>query len=306
MIGLIGPNGAGKTTLLEILALLSPPDSGELWYGGERVDFNSPRQHKLRKKIVLVQQQPILFTTTVFSNVEYPLKIRGSLKQEREKIVEELISLVGLEGFRDAKAHRLSGGETQRIAIAQALACTPDVILLDEPMASVDVENQITIERIIRQINREKGISIILTTHDMIQASRMADEIVFLFNGMVAESVHENIFSGLIETDPVGRKVCVLQDGVGFPVETDRSGPVRISINSRALNIHTDSDTPSEGYRFRGRLIQFADEKGNVRVLVDVGVPLSVLVPKEELKRLNLNMGDEVGLVCPDEGIEFF
>jgi hypothetical protein len=140
----------------------------------------------------------------------------------------------------------------------------------------------------------------------MIQASRMADELVFMSDGKVADSVHENIFSGRIETDPEGRKYCVIQDGIRFPVQTDRSGPVRISINSRALHIPADSGSPAGGYRLKGRLIQFTDERSYVRVLVDVGVPLSVLVPKEELKRLNLHMGDEVGLICPDEGVDIF
>ena len=76
-------------------------------------------------------------------------------------MVNELLELVGMTSFKNAKAHTLSGGQTQRVAIARALACSPEVILLDEPMSSVDVENQITIERIIREINRIKGISVV-------------------------------------------------------------------------------------------------------------------------------------------------
>ncbi|HJX34181.1 MAG TPA: ATP-binding cassette domain-containing protein, partial [Desulfatiglandales bacterium] len=192
VIGLLGPNGSGKTTLMEILAFLLEPASGELWYEDSRVNFSGGKLIDLRRRVVLVQQQPILFTTTVFNNVELPLKIRKIDKQERPGIVEEFLTLVGMEGFRDAKAHKLSGGETQRVAIAQALACSPEVILLDEPTGSVDVENRIIIERIMRDINREKGISVIFTTHDMVQASRLADEIVFLFDGKVAESIYEN------------------------------------------------------------------------------------------------------------------
>ena len=99
---------------------------------------------------MLVQQHCILFTATVWKNVEFPLTIRRIDKARRERIVEELLDLVGMAAFRHSKAHRLSGGETQRVAIAQALACFPEVILLDEPTANVDVENQITIERIVR------------------------------------------------------------------------------------------------------------------------------------------------------------
>ena len=188
IISLLGPNGAGKTTLLEIMAFLSRPSSGEVWFNQEKVDFTTSKLIHLRRKVVLVEQQSILFTTRVWKNVAFPLRIRGTSKARRDQIVEELLDLVGMGAFRHAKAHKLSGGETQRVAIARALACSPEVILLDEPTANVDVENQIAIERIIQEINQTKGISVIFTTHNMIQASRLADETVFLYEGKVARS----------------------------------------------------------------------------------------------------------------------
>jgi tungstate transport system ATP-binding protein len=307
MVGLLGPNGAGKTTFMEILAFLLSPTSGEVWYEDRRVNFSSGNLINLRRKVVLVQQQPILFTTTVFNNVELPLKIRKTEKQKRSRIVDDLLRLVGMEGFRDAKAHSLSSGETQRIAIAQALACSPEVILLDEPTGSVDVENRITIERIIREINSEKGISVIFTTHDMIQASRLADEIVFLFDGRVAESIYENIFSGLIVTNEDGQKYCVLQDGLKFKIETERSGPVRMSIDPGAINISRGpNNNISEGNIFKGRLMQLTDEQRRVRALVDIGIPLSVLIPKQVMSDLNLVLGEEVWISCLSEGFEIF
>ena len=307
VLGLLGPNGAGKTTFLEVLAFLLPPTSGELWYENRRVNFSSLRLINMRQKVVLVQQQPILFTTTVFNNVEFPLKIRKIQKQKRVMIVEELLSLVGMGGFRNAKAHTLSGGETQRIAIAQALACSPEVILLDEPTTSVDVENRITIERIIAEINSGKRISVIFTTHDMIQASRLADEVVFLFDGKVAESIHENIFSGYIETNEKGQRYCVLQGGLKFNIKTERSGPVRVSINPGAITVSQgpDDNGPKENI-FKGKLIQLTDEHSRVRALVDIGIPLSVLIPKEVISDLNLGLGEEVWLSCLSEGLEVF
>lgn len=127
VIGLLGPNGAGKTTLLEILAFLLPPTSGKIWFKQEKVPLNMGKLMKLRRKVVLVQQQPILFTTTVFKNVEFPLKVRKAPKGKRARIVDELLELVDMKSFRDAGAHKLSGGQTQRVAIARALACSPDV-----------------------------------------------------------------------------------------------------------------------------------------------------------------------------------
>ncbi|MDB9822991.1 ATP-binding cassette domain-containing protein [Deltaproteobacteria bacterium] len=305
VIGLLGPNGAGKTTLLEILAFILNPTSGEIFYKNKKVDFNSSMLINLRQKVVLVQQQPILFTTTVFSNVELPLKIRKMEKRKRARIVEELLCIVGMESFRNINAHRLSGGETQRIAIAQAIACSPEVILLDEPTASVDVENRITIERIMREINREKDISVIFTTHDMIQASRLADEIVFLFDGKRAQSIHENIFSGHIKKDEKGQEYCVLQDGLRFNIKAEKSGPVRISINPGAIIITRDSNNNiSKENIFKGKLIQLTDEKSRVRALVDIGIPLSVLIPKELIRELDLGLGEDVWITCLPESFE--
>lgn len=306
VLGLLGPNGAGKTTLLEIMAFLIRPSAGKLWFKKEMVNFTNGNLMDLRRKVVLIQQQPLLFTTTVFKNVEYPLKIRKTLKAKRERIVKELLDLVGMGMFRHASAHKLSGGETHRVAIAQALACFPEVILMDEPTASVDVENQINIERIIKEINGKKGISVIFTTHDMIQASRLADETVFLFEGKVAQSIHENIFSGHIEVDPKGYKYCVLYSGLKLRVSSQNTGSVRISIDPCAVRLNQKERGCSTHNSFKGTLMQLANEQNKVRAMVDVGIPLSVLIPKDVFKSLHLDLGEEVRLYCPEESIDVF
>ena len=306
IISLLGPNGAGKTTLLEIMAFLSSPSSGEVWFDQEKVDFTAGKLIHLRRKVVLVEQQSILFTTKVWKNVAFPLRIRGTPKARRERIVEDLLDLVGMGAFRHAKAHKLSGGETQRVAIARALACSPEVILLDEPTANVDVENQIAIERITQEINQTKGISVIFTTHNMIQASRLADETVFLYEGKMARSIYENIFSGHMETDRTGSKHCVLQCGLRLGVGSEKSGPVRISIDPSAVKISQSRSNVSMENTFQGKLIQLTDEQSRVRVLVDVGIPLSVMISKEVFGSLGLAMGQDVWLTCPQASIQVF
>jgi tungstate transport system ATP-binding protein len=306
VLGLLGPNGAGKTTLLEILAFLSIPSSGEVWFEREKVDFSNGNLIELRRKVVLVQQQPILFTSTVSKNVEFPLRIRKTPKEQRDDIVEELLELVGMGAFRHAKAHRLSGGETQRVAMARALACSPEVILLDEPTSNVDVENQVAIEQIIAEINRVRGISVIFTTHNMLQASKLAHATVFLYEGKVAESIYENIFSGRLERDEEGPTYCVLHNGPRLRVRSDKSGPIRISIDPKTLRISRDEGDSSTENTLRGRLIQLTDEQNQVRALVDVGIPLSVLIPREVFGHLHLSLGEDVWLICPADGIEVF
>jgi len=302
--GLLGPNGAGKTTLLEILAFLLRPTSGSVWFEGEEADFASSRIKHLRRKVVLVQQKPILFTTAVYKNLAFPLKIRKMGKKSRWAVIQELLDLVGMGEFAHARAHALSGGETQRIAIARALACFPEVILLDEPTSNVDMEHQITIERIIRSVNVAKGISVIFTTHNMMQASRLADETLFLLEGKLAQSVHENIFTGIIETDSEGSRYCLLPNGLKLAVNSDKVGPVRVSIDPAALKIGGTGQASLPDHAFRGKLIQVADEHGRVRATVDVGIPLSVLIPKESFKGLRVTLGEEVRLTCPPGCIE--
>lgn len=294
VVGLLGPNGAGKTTLLEILAFLSPPSSGEIWYRQRRIDFTGSDLVELRRTAVLVQQSPVLFTASVFRNVALPLKIRRMGRKNRERIVRDLLCLVGMEAFGHAGAHRLSGGETQRVAIAQALACSPKVILLDEPTASVDTENRIIIERIIRDLNKEKGISVIFTSHDAVQASRLSDDILFLRDGRLTEYAHENLFSGDIEKNSKGETVCLIGNGVALPVTTEKTGRVQIAVDPRATRILEGGTETGSGTPIRGRLIQLTAEKGGARALVNIGVPLSILVPEQQAENIHTVVGKHV------------
>jgi tungstate transport system ATP-binding protein len=294
----LGANGAGKTTLLEVLAFISTPTSGVLRYKGDKVDFEKTDLVSLRKGVVLLLQKPILFSTSVYNNLEFPLKIRNIKKTEREKTIRQLLSLVGMERLSQAEAHKLSGGETQRVAIAQALACSPEVILMDEPTTSVDVENQIIIEGIISEINRTRGISVIFTTHDRLQASRLADNILFLHEGRISRSINENIFSGTIKKD-MGNIFCVLANGLKIPVVTEKTGPTRVSIDPVGVKINRNAES---GYNIKGKVIQLTDEKDYVRALIDIGVPLSIIVNRADLP----GIGEEVLLVFDPERIEVF
>ncbi|MFC1896303.1 ABC transporter ATP-binding protein [Thermodesulfobacteriota bacterium] len=306
ILSLMGPNGAGKSTLLEILAFLSDPTEGEVRFQGERVDFVGKSLVDLRRRVAFVQQSPILFTTSVAKNVEYPLRIRKDPKTRRQRTVDELLDLVGMGAFKSARANTLSGGETRRVAIAQALACSPQVLLLDEPTANVDVEHRIILERIVRHINQERRISVIFTTHDVTQASRLADRTVFLLEGKPAPSLHENIFAGFAAPNGDGKTKCTVPGTLQLEVRGTMSGPVRVSVNPRAIIMARNRHTSRDENVFRGRLVQLFDEGNDLRASFDVGVPLSVVAPKREFVNLAIGMGDEAWLFCPPEEIEVF
>lgn len=191
---LLGPNGCGKTTLLRILAFLEPPAAGEVFFNESIVDWREKTLLPLRRQVVLVDQHPIMFTTTVLKNVEYGLKMRGVPVEKRRAISMECLERVGMREFTHRPAHLLSGGETQRVAIARALACAPDVMLFDEPTASVDMENQAVIESVIQDILRDKGITVIFSTHNHLEAARLADNKIFMSGGKLAGPGGENLF----------------------------------------------------------------------------------------------------------------
>ncbi|MBI5556429.1 MAG: ATP-binding cassette domain-containing protein [Deltaproteobacteria bacterium] len=189
---LVGPNGAGKTTLLNILAFLDRPTAGEIYFQGAQINDSKQPLLSLRRRVVMVDQYPILFTGPVWKNVEFGLKVRGAARQERIDRVREVLALVGMAGFYDAEAERLSGGETKRVALAMALAVRPEVLLCDEPSANVDEENQEKIIQILDRMNREHNTSIIFSTHYLEQGRRLAHAGLVLKHGRLSERKDED------------------------------------------------------------------------------------------------------------------
>lgn len=182
---LMGPNGCGKSTLLRICALLEEADTGAIGYfsGSDilKKDLN------LRRRMTLVLPRLGLFNTSVFHNVAYGLAIRGITKNAIAERVRETLAFVGLENRKDQHALTLSTGETQRVGIARALAIEPEFLFLDEPTASVDEENTGIIESIIETKRKDDRTTIIMTTHDRAQAKRLADRLLVIRQGAIAD-----------------------------------------------------------------------------------------------------------------------
>lgn len=184
---LTGPNGAGKSTLLRLLAFLEAPAAGTLLFGGAAVRFSSRKDLLgLRRRVVLVEQHPVVFSTTVENNVAFGLKIRKVEKRVRQRLVDEALETVNLGRYRHGRARELSGGETQRLALARALAIRPEVLLCDEPTASVDVANQEIIASVLKRINQEYATSILFTTHDRELAESLAQQGLHLDQGRLS------------------------------------------------------------------------------------------------------------------------
>ncbi len=185
--GLIGPSGAGKSTLLRIINLLTPPSAGTYLFQGQPLPENGRDKLEIQRKMAMVFQKTLLFKDSVWNNVAYGLKARSYKREEIELNVNQLLEQVGMEELANRSADTLSGGEAQRVAIARAVAFDPELLLLDEPTANLDPGNIELIEKMICQMNREKNITVVIVTHNVFQARRIADEVIFIENGKVVE-----------------------------------------------------------------------------------------------------------------------
>jgi len=181
---LAGPNGAGKSTLLAILAFLSPPTEGEVYYAGARVDWARGSVRDRRLKVTLLHQSPYLFGGTVRANVAFGLKARGIAGDAQRRSVARALEAVGLGEFGDRKARELSGGEAQRVAMARALALEPEVLLLDEPLANIDRETAALLESVIASLPA-RGTTVVMTTHDPDHPARLNGASIVLEGGRV-------------------------------------------------------------------------------------------------------------------------
>jgi tungstate transport system ATP-binding protein len=303
-----GPNGSGKSTLLNILAFLEPPTAGEIRFRGRVVDWREKTLHLLRRKVVLVDQHPIMFSTTVIKNVEYGLRMRGIPARRRRAAAEAALERVGLQAFADRQAHRLSGGETQRVAIARALACEPDVMLFDEPTASVDVENQALIEAVIQDIRRQQRVSVIFATHKRLEAARLAERRIFLFAGKVTGPGGENVLSGSIAHRP-DRSVCTIGPTVELAVRQRLpSGPARIAVKSEGIRVYSDAaerqNAAFPSILHSGRVLQMTLEGDDVKLHVDIGIPLKTVLSRDEAVNSGIMVGDTVRVAIDPDAIQ--
>ena len=154
---LYGPNGSGKSTLFKVLTLLEKPTSGRILFNSKEIFPGDFGLNFMRSSVTLVQQNPLLFNTTVEKNVAYGLMVRNTGAKKKKQRVKECLEFVGLDGFQERKACEISGGEAQRVAIARAIAVDPDLIFLDEFSANIDSKNREVVENIVK-LARKYGV----------------------------------------------------------------------------------------------------------------------------------------------------
>lgn len=192
VLALVGPSGAGKSTLLRLLQFLETPTRGVIIFDGERL--NGQIDLRVRRSVVTVFQTPALLDRSIFDNVAFGLQLRG--RPARDKVWDAL-DQVGLRHLARARARTLSGGEAQRVALARAIVLQPRALLLDEPTANLDPYNVNLIEQLIRT---HGDMTIVLVTHNVFQAKRLADRVGLLLNGQLIElATADRFFSSPID-----------------------------------------------------------------------------------------------------------
>ena len=175
---ILGPNGAGKSVLMRLCHGLLKPTSGRItWMGG---DERRPRAQ------AMVFQRPVMLRRSALGNVTYGLKLAGAARADRQRRAHEVLDLVGLGAVAHRPARVLSGGEQQKLALARAWALRPEVLFLDESTANLDPSATREVETIVDRI-RESGTKIVMTTHNLGQARRLGDEILFISAGRITE-----------------------------------------------------------------------------------------------------------------------
>ncbi len=246
--GIAGPNGSGKSTLLKLMTFAESPRFGEILFNGKKEHLFSPN---VRFKVSLLTQKPYLLKRTVFENTAYGLRIRKNSEGIRARVAEAL-SKVGLpfEDFAKRRWHQLSGGEAQRVALAARLALHPQVLLLDEPTASVDAESATLIRDASLAARRDWGTTLVIVSHDLQWLNEISDTTLHLFEGKAIKPGRNTMVPGPWTIRPDGLSSCDIGGGQRFfaPAPPSRDAIGLISDCDIKL------DAPKKSREFTNRL----------------------------------------------------
>lgn len=327
VLALLGPNGSGKSTMLEAIAGLIVPHAGSVSVAGRTLTQVEPGARALtvvpdKRGVGLLGQDPLLFPhLDALDNIAFGRRSAGLGRTAARRDAAEWLAAVGLVGMESRRPSELSGGQQQRVALARALAARPDVLLLDEPMASLDVESAPMMRRLLRERLADQGIATLLVTHDVLDAIVLADRVAILHDGTIVDEGQKdrvlgqprnrfaaalagvNLVSGVADADGVR-----LEDGRRF-VGAQKDGP---STGAAAAAIFRPSavrlsTTPHGGpgeslpesgsvNRWQSSIAVLEPSSGGIscRLADDQGI--TVELPPVRVSELGLESGTEVWL----------
>ncbi len=313
---IIGPNGAGKSSLLHVLALLHPMAEGEVWFAGQRIGRGDDLV-KLRRRMAVVFQEPLLLDTSVEENAASGLRLRGVPRREAEERAHQWMKRFGVDHLATRRARQLSGGEAQRVSLARAFAMQPELLLLDEPFSALDAPTRAALFEDFERVLRESGVTTVFVTHDRTEAMRLGTRIAVMMGGRVAqvgepEEVFsspmdekvaafvgvENIIPGRVVEEQEGLALVRLRDATIEAVSGMPAGQ-RVLACLRPEDVvvapmPVEPPSSSARNKLRARITRLTPLGSLVRVSVDCGFPLVALITRRSAEDLCFQEGGEV------------
>jgi tungstate transport system ATP-binding protein len=318
VLAVIGPNGSGKSTLLRVLGLVERPTRGTVRVRDRAVD--PARALAERRRLAMVFQQPLLADMTVGDNVGLGLRFRGLGAGARAARVDRWLVRFGIAALRDRRARTLSGGEAQRVALARALVLEPELLLLDEPFASLDEPSRAALLADLGPILSAEHVTTVLVTHDRGEAQALGDRVAVLMRGRIQQvdetarvfhaPASEEVarFVGvetIVTGEVVGRKAGVtLVEVAGRTLEAAAPAApgtrVRLGIRPEEVTLAHPTERPARSSarnHLMGTITRVAPTASHVRIEVDCGFPLVAAVTPRSVADLGLAVGTPISAV---------
>ncbi|HCT30482.1 MAG TPA: ABC transporter [Bacteroidales bacterium] len=317
----LGPSGAGKSIILEVISGLVKPDKGKVFID----DLDITNLAIGDRSVGLVFQDLAVFPhMSVFENIAFPLKRKGIKGSELKSRVSDLAEKFSISHLLKRSPVNLSGGELQRVALARTLALKPEILLLDEPLSSIDVQLKAGLKSLLRSINRE-GQTIIHVTHDYDEAISLGSQVAVVNSGRIVQtgtpvdvfrnpasefvanfSGIKNFFKGSISDSSAHELRCFTVSGIKIWLYADDSkseGYVCFPENSVSIALVNPQTSAINTYQ--GVIVEIFQQKHGFEVWVDIGIRVASLVTWESLERLNLKTGNEVWVSVKANAVQY-
>ncbi len=297
---LLGANGSGKTTLLNLLAFVSQPAKGKLFFFDEEASGSNAAE--LRRAIAYVQQKPYLFNFSVQRNIELGLRLRGIEAGERRSRAGKIAEQLGIGNLLAKRAHDLSGGEIQKVAIARALVLEPKVLLLDEPFTYLDKDSRLELESFISDVRDKALQTVVFSTHDQLQAWHLASHVNTVIDGQPGNTVRINTFAG--ELDAAAQ---TFNTGKQLVYVSGTQSPGRhISIDANQLVISTEKLQSSMRNQFTGKIVAMENLESGVEVTIEAGERWYANVTLSAVEELGISTGRDIWVSFKSTALHIF
>jgi len=305
--GIIGKSGAGKSTLVRLISLLESPDGGEVYFDDVRVDNLTKRAMiERRRRVGMIFQNFNLFSSrNTEENIAYPLEINGMSKESINTRVDELLSLVALEGRGKAPISTLSGGQKQRVAIARALACRPDILFCDEATSALDPQTTHSILSLLKDIQKKMSLTVVMITHQMEVVRDACEQVAVLDDGKVVEQ-------GFVTDIFANPSSEVTKDFLAHLVGIDESSDSQDKMVqwSKKLGTYTlrfrgdTTDQPILSRITRDLGVEFNIRAGGVQKVgdVEIGTMVVDISGDEAIKKKTIEALKNQGVLVEEEG----